>query len=89
MRARLDLSQSCSWLACVVSRRLPTIELMLSFSSASSPCASTAIERVRSPRATALVTVAMARICVVRLSASSLTLSVSRFQVPSTPSTRA
>ncbi len=88
-RARLLLSQSCSWLALVVATRLDTIVLMLSFRSASSPCASTVIERVRSPRATALVTSAMARTWVVRLLASSFTLSVSRFQVPSTPSTRA
>jgi len=89
MRARLDFSQSCCWLALVVSRRLDTIVLMLSFSWASSPGASTVIDRVRSPRATALVTSAMARTCVVRFPASSLTFSVRRFQEPSTPSTRA
>ncbi len=62
---------------------------MLSLSSATSPWASTAIDRVRSPAATALVTSAIARTWVVRLLASSLTFSVSRFQVPDTPSTSA
>ncbi|GAA3068007.1 hypothetical protein GCM10020254_09680 [Streptomyces goshikiensis] len=57
----MDLSQSCSWLARVLSRSEPTIELMLSFSSATSPEASTVMERVRSPSATALATSAMAR----------------------------
>ncbi len=61
IRARLVLSQSCSWLARVVSRSEPTIELMLSLRSATSPEASTVIDRVRSPSATALVTSAMAR----------------------------
>ena len=89
MRARLVLSQSCSWLARVVWRRDSTMELMLSFSSATSPEASTVIEWVRSPSATALVTSAIARTCRVRLPASSLTFSVSRFQVPETPSTSA
>ena len=89
MRARLVLSQSCSWLARVVSRSDSTIELMLSLSSATSPEASTVIERVRSPAATALVTSAMARTWRVRFPASSLTFSVSRFQVPETPSTSA
>ena len=40
-RARFDLSQSCSLFRCVVSRRLSIIVLMLSFSSATSPRAST------------------------------------------------
>ena len=38
----------------VVSRRLPIIWLMLSLSSATSPCASTVIDRVRSPCVTAV-----------------------------------
>ncbi len=87
--ARLVCSQSCSWFALVVSRSDSTIALMLSFSSATSPCASTEMDRVRSPVATALVTSAIARTCRVRLPASSLTFSVSRFQVPETPSTSA
>ncbi len=89
IRARLVLSQSCSWLARVVSRRDSTMELMLSLRSATSPEASTVMERVRSPSATALATSAMARTCRVRFPASSLTFSVSRFQVPETPSTSA
>ena len=89
IRARLVFSQYCSWLALVVSRSDCTIALMLSLSSATSPSASTLMDRVRSPVATALVTSAMARTCRVRLPASSLTFSVSRFQVPETPSTSA
>ena len=89
IRARLVCSQPCCWLASVVSRSEPTIALMLSFSSATSPSASTEIDRVRSPVATALVTSAIARTCLVRSPASSLTFSVSRFQVPDTPSTSA
>src|SRR6185436_8035771 len=46
--ARLVFSQSCSWLRSVVCRRLSIIVLMLSFSSATSPRASTWIDRVRS-----------------------------------------
>ena len=61
----------------------------MSLSSATSPRAATAIDWVRSPSATALATPAIARTWVVRLLASSLTLSVSRFQVPDTPSTSA
>src|SRR5579875_2248770 len=87
--ARLVFSQSCCWLALVVSRRLATIRLMLSLSSATSPRASTAIDWVRSPSATALATPAIARTWVVRLLARPFTLSVSRFQVPDTPSTSA
>ena len=41
------------------------------------------------PAATALVTAQIARTCLVRFPASSLTFSVSRFQVPDTPSTSA
>ncbi|CAM5596159.1 hypothetical protein KAURM247S_05186 [Kitasatospora aureofaciens] len=88
-RARLVFSQSCSSLARVVSRSDSTMKLTLSLRSATSPEASTVIERVRSPAATALVTSAIARTCRVRLPASSLTFSVSRFQVPETPSTLA
>src|ERR1700746_3263370 len=59
-RARLVFSQSCSRFALVVSRRLATIRLMLSLSSATSPLASTVIDWVRSPSATALATPAIA-----------------------------
>ena len=89
IRARLVLSQYCSWLALVVSRRDCTIALMLSLSSATSPSASTEMDRVRSPVATALVTWEMARTWRVRFPASSLTFSVSRFHVPDSPSTSA
>src|SRR5258706_1453714 len=89
IRARLVLSQSRSWLALVVSRRFATIRLTLSSSSVTSPRAATMIDWVRSPSATALATPAIARTRVVRLLASSLTLSVRRFQVPDTPSTSA
>ena len=89
MRARFVFSQSCSSLRLVVSRRLAIIWLMLSFSSATSPWASTAIDRVRSPWVTAVETSAIARTCVVRLPASWLTFSVSPRQVPLTPATSA
>ena len=62
---------------------------MLSFSSATSPWASTEICRVKSPEVTAVETSAMARTWVVRLPASWLTFSVSPRQVPDTPSTSA
>ena len=51
-------------------RQVPIISLMLSFSAATSPCASTAIDRVRSPLVTAVATSAIARTWVVRLAAS-------------------
>ena len=60
---------------------------MLSLSAATSPWASTVIERVRSPLVTAVATSAMARTCVVRLAASWFTLSVRSFQVPAAPGT--
>ena len=88
-RARLVCSQPCCRLASVVSRSDRTIVLMLSFSSATSPCASTEMDLVRSPVVTALVTWEIARTWRVRFPASSLTFSVSRFQVPDTPSTSA
>ena len=56
MRARLESSQPCSAFFFVVSRRVTIIWLMLSLSSATSPCASTAIRWVRSPRVTAVDT---------------------------------
>ena len=68
--ARLVFSQSCSLFFSVVSLRLRIISLMLSFSEATSPRASTLIERVKSPLVTAVATSAMARTCVVRLAAS-------------------
>ena len=88
-RARLVLSQSCSVLRSVVSRRLSIIVLMLSLSSATSPRASTWIDRVRSPLVTAVATSAMARTWVVRFAASRLTLPVRSFHVPAAPGTLA
>ena len=87
--ARLVLSQSCSVFFCVVSLRLRIISLMVSLSAATSPWASTVIDRVRSPLVTAVATSAMARTCVVRLAASWLTFSVRAFQVPAAPGTLA
>ncbi len=69
--------------------RLRIISLMLFFSSCSSPCTWTWIERVRSPWVTAVATSAMARTWVVRFAASWLTLSVRSFQVPAAPGTAA
>ena len=80
-------SQSCSWFVSVVSRSAAIIALIVSFSSATSPLASTVIERVMSPCVTAVETSAIARSCVVSASASVFTLSVRPFQVPDTPST--
>ncbi len=88
-RARFVLSQSCSVFLSVVSLRLRIISLTLRFSASSSPRASTAMERVRSPFVTAVATSAMARTCVVRFAASWLTLSVRSFQVPAAPGTLA
>ncbi len=59
--AMLVLSQSCSVLRWVVSRKLLIMALMLSFNSATSPRAMTWIERVKSPLVTAVPTSAMAR----------------------------
>ena len=73
----------------MVSRRFATIRLTLSLSSATSPRAATSTDWVRSPSATALATAPIARTWVVRLLASSLTLSVRRFQVPDTSRTSA
>ena len=86
-RAMLELSQSCSWLARVVAARFSIIWLIVSFSSATSPSASTAIVRVRSPCVTAVETSEIARSCVVSVPASWLTLSVRPFHTPETPST--
>src|SRR4051794_12867920 len=66
-----------------------TIVLIVFFSSAISPRASTVILRDRSPSATAVVTSAMLRAWFVRLSASWLTLLVRSRQVPETPFTSA
>ena len=60
-RAMFVFSQSCWAFTSVVSRRLVIIWLMLSRSSSTSPRASTAISRVRSPFVTAVVTSAIAR----------------------------
>ena len=66
-----------------------TIVLMVFLSSSTSPDTSTVILRDRSPRATAVVTSAMLRTCVVRFAASRFTLSVKSFHVPATPGTTA
>src|SRR5689334_1260878 len=66
-----------------------TIVLIVFFSSRISPFTSTVILRDKSPRATAVVTSAILRTCVVRLFAIELTLSVRSFHVPATPSTAA
>src|SRR2546421_1744458 len=87
-RARLVLSQSCSVLRSVVCRRFSIIVLILSLSSATSPRASTWIDRVRSPLVTAVATSAIARTWVVRLAAKRFTLPVRSFQVPAAPGTR-
>ncbi len=63
--------------------------LTVFFSSRISPFTSTVIFLVRSPLATAVVTVAMLRTCDVRFDAIRLTLSVRSFHVPATPFTRA
>ena len=88
-RARFVFSQSCSVFFCVVSRRFRIIWLMLSFSAATSPCATTEMLRVRSPFVTAVATSAMARTCVVRFAASWFTLSVRSLHVPAAPGTLA
>src|SRR6476620_3204350 len=88
-RARLVLSQSCSWLARVVSRRLSIIWFRLSLSSATSPWAWTVISWLRSPWVTAVETSAIARSWVVSVPASWLTFSVSLRHVPETSATSA
>ena len=70
-------------------RSVSIIELIVSASCATSPCASIVNLRSRSPFATAVTTRAMPRTCVVRFVAMKLTLSVRSFQVPLTPLTRA
>src|SRR5438477_365915 len=60
---------------------------MVSFNSRISPRTSTVILRERSPRATAVVTLAMLRTCAVRLPHIAFTESVRSFQVPATPGT--
>ncbi len=64
-----------------------TIVLIVDLSSRISPRASTVIFWVRSPSATAVVTWAMLRTWVVRLSAMKFTLSVRSRHVPATPGT--
>src|SRR5258708_18139826 len=64
--ARFVFSQSCSLFLRVVFLRLRIISLMLSFRTATSPIASTMIDRVRSPFVTAVATSAMDRTWVVR-----------------------
>ncbi len=58
---------------------------MVFFSSRISPRTSTVILRLKSPRATAVVTSAMLRTWPVRLPAMEFTESVKSFQVPATP----
>ena len=87
--AMFVLSQSCSMFLIVVSARFRIIWLILSLSNATSPRASTPMDRVMSPSVTAVVTSAIARTWVVRLAASWLTLSVRSFQVPAAPGTLA
>ena len=64
-----------------------TIVLIVAFSSRISPFTSTVIFFDRSPLATAVVTYAMLRTCVVSDDAMKFTLSVRSFQVPATPFT--
>src|SRR5437764_1265165 len=59
---------------------------MVSLSCRISPLTSTVIFLDRSPLATAVVTSALLRTCVVRLPAMEFTLAVRSFQVPATPS---
>ncbi len=66
-----------------------TMVLMVFLSSRISPLASAVIFLLRSPLATAVVTKAMLRTCVVRFAAMKFTLSVRSFQVPETPFTSA
>src|SRR5438309_10343350 len=72
-RARLVLSQSCSVLLLVVTRRLLIISLIVSESWRISPWASTLMERDRSPLVTAVETSAIARTWAVKLAAMELT----------------
>src|SRR6202158_2474379 len=88
-RGRFVLSQSCSVFFSVVTLRLPILSLMLSFRTATSPLASTPMDRVRSPLVTAVATSAMARTWVGRVADSWFTLSVRSRQVPAAPGTRA
>ena len=87
--ARLALSQFWASFFSVVSFRAEIIWLIVSLSCATSPAAATVIVRVRSPRVTAVATSPIARTWVVRLPASSFTLSVRSRQVPDAPGTRA
>jgi hypothetical protein len=66
-----------------------TIVLMVSLSSRISPFTLTVILRLKSPRATAVVTSAMLRTCAVKFEAMALTESVRSFHVPATPGTTA
>ena len=61
-----------------------TISLRFSFNCSSSPRTLTVIFWLKSPLATAVATLAMSRICEVRLLAIVFTLSVRSFQVPET-----
>ena len=66
-----------------------TMVLIVSLSSRISPFTSTVILRLRSPRATAVVTSAMLRTWAVRFDAMEFTESVRSFHVPATPETSA
>src|SRR6266513_1361086 len=59
--------------------------LIVFFNSRISPLTVTVILRDRSPRATAVVTSAILRTCVVKLTASKLRLSVKSFRLPAQP----
>ncbi len=83
-RSWFVFNQSCSTFWRVVSRRFRIISLRVSFSTATSPLASTRTCRVRSPSVTAVATSAMARTWLVRFAASWFTLSVRSFQTPAT-----
>ena len=87
--ARLVFNQSCSEFFSVVDFRFTIIWFRLFLSSSSSPCASTAICLLRSPRVTAVATSAIARTWTVRLFAIAFTLSVSALHAPAAPGTSA
>ncbi len=88
-RARLVLSQSCSWFLRVVSRKFRIISLTFSVSWPTSPCAPTSIVRERSPFVTAVATSPIARICEVSCAASWFTESVRSRHRPAAPGTSA
>ncbi|KAG1434873.1 hypothetical protein G6F46_015492 [Rhizopus delemar] len=70
-------------------RSWSTMSFTVSFRSRISPLVSTSIFFDKSPFATAFVTCAIERTCVVKLAAMVFTLSVRSIQVPATPRTLA